>query len=125
MSKWHVERHATLRGRGTSEPAVEYTWCAFHNESDIEETHKHFVTWREAIDYADRKARTIESVIPRVTYGDKVVAGKGIYSLHVEHLPNVTEIRLGGFEGVTVENHHLEDLVQHLAGCAAKWEANQ
>ena len=44
---------------------MEYTWCAFHNESDIEETHKHFATWREAIEYADRKARTVEVVLPR------------------------------------------------------------
>ena len=64
--KWQVERHATLRGRGTSEPVAEYTWCAFHSEHDIEETHRHFPTWRDALAYADRMARTREVVLPRL-----------------------------------------------------------
>lgn len=50
-----------------SEPDDEYTWCAFHDENDIEETHRHFSTWREAMQYADRKARTVEVVLPRDT----------------------------------------------------------
>ena len=44
--KWRVERHENLDGPGD-------VWCAFHNENDIEETHRHFPTWGEAMDYAD------------------------------------------------------------------------
>lgn len=83
-----------------------------------------FNTWREAMDYADQRARTIELVLPRVTYGDKVIADKGMYSLHVNHMPHCTDINLGGWDGVTVENRHLEDLVIHLAGCVANWEVS-
>ena len=49
--KWRVERHENLDGPGD-------VWCAFHNENDIEETHRHFPTWGEAMDYADRMACT-------------------------------------------------------------------
>ena len=124
-SRWRVERHATLRGRGTSEPASEYTWCAFHNEHDIEETHRHFPTWREAIEYADHKARTVEATLPRVSYGDKVIADKGLYSVHVNHRPLVTDITLGGWDGLTVENKHLWDLALYLAACAQHWKEEQ
>ena len=120
--RWRVERHATLRGRGTSEPATEYTWCAFHTEDDIEETHKHFATWQEAMDHADRMARTYGVVLPRAIYGDHVVAGKGLYSLHVDYREHCTDIYLGGWDGVTVENSHLMDLAVYLAGCAKHWE---
>lgn len=124
-SRWRVERHATLRGRGTSEPATEYTWCAFHNEHNIEETHRHFTTWREAMDYADCMARIYEVLLPRVSYGDHVVAGKGLYSLHVDYREHCTDIYLGGWDGVTVENRHLWDLALYLAACAQHWKEQQ
>lgn len=123
--KWRVERHATLRGRGMSKPTTEYTWCAFHSEYDIEETHRHFPTWREAMDYADKQARTYGVVLPRVSYGDHVVAGKGLYSLHVDYREHCTDIYLGGWDGVTVENRHLLDLALYLAACAQHWEEQQ
>lgn len=84
-----------------------------------------FRTWREAMDYADKEARTVEVVLPRAAYGDRVVADKGVYSLHVKHLPHCTDINLGGWDGVTVENRHLWGLAVHLAACAQHWEAQQ
>lgn len=73
-----------------------------------------FDTWREAMDYADKQARTITATLPRVSYGDHVVAGKGLYSLHVDYRERCTEITLGGWDGVTVENRHLRTLGAYL-----------
>ena len=56
--KWRVERHENLDGPG-------HVWCAFHNEHNIEETHRHFPTWGEALDYADQQARTVAVTLPR------------------------------------------------------------
>ena len=118
-SKWEVERHPVNAG------SEEHIWCAFHNEEDIEETCRHFPTWREALAYADRMARIYEVVLPRVSYGDRVVAGKGVYSLHVDYREHCTGIYLGGWEGVTIENRHLIDLALYLAACAKHWEARR
>lgn len=63
-SKWEVERHPVSAG------STEHVWCAFHNEHDIEETHRHFPTWREALAYADQQARTREVVLPRPQLND-------------------------------------------------------
>lgn len=84
-----------------------------------------FDTWQEAIDYADKQARTYEVVLPRATYGDHVVAGKGLYSLHVDHMPHCTDIFLGGWGGIIIENRHLWDLAMYLAACAQHWEDNK
>lgn len=118
-AKWRVERHPTTDG------SEEHVWCAFHNEDDIEETYRHFPTWQEAMDYADKQARTIEMTLPRVLYGDRVIAGKGLYSLHVDYRPHCTDITLGGWDGVTVENSHLRGLSVYLAACAKHWEEHQ
>ena len=58
-SKWEVERHPVNAG------SAEHVWCAFHSEENIEETHRHFPTWRDALAYADQRARTREVVLPR------------------------------------------------------------
>lgn len=60
-SKWEVERHPVHSG------SAEHVWCACNSE-DIEETHRHFPTWREALAYADHQARTVEVVLPRGPY---------------------------------------------------------
>ena len=77
-----------------------------------------FDTWREAMDHADKQARTIEATLPRASYGDHVVAGKGLYSLHVDHHKHTTSVYLGGWGGIIIENSHLWDLAMYLAACA-------
>lgn len=84
-----------------------------------------FRTHAQALAYADKQARTHEVVLPRVSYGDHVVAGKGMYSLHVDYREHCTDIYLGGWDGVTVENRHLWDLAMYLAACAQHWKERQ
>ena len=52
MSRWTVYK------------AGRYAWTA-HREGDL--PHELFPTWRMAMDYADRMARTREYVLPRLT----------------------------------------------------------
>ena len=61
-------------------------------------------------------------MLPRASYGDHVVAGKGVYSLHVEYVKHMTSIYLGGWEGAHIPNNHLWDLALYLAACAQHWE---
>lgn len=86
---------------------------------------RRFHTWREAQDYADQLARTMKITLPRVTYGDHVVAGKGVYSLHVYYSKYMTDIYLGGWDGAQIPNSQLWDLAVYLAACATHWEAHQ
>lgn len=81
-----------------------------------------FTTWVEAIDHADKRARTTTVTLPRVKHDDHVVAGKGLYSLHVNHGQHCTDIMLGGWDGVTVENSHLEALALYLLALVKKRE---
>nr|DAK57421.1 MAG TPA: hypothetical protein [Caudoviricetes sp.] len=85
----------------------------------------YFDTWQEAMDHADKQARTREIVLPRVGYGDYVIADKGLYSLHVEYVQHMTSIYLGGWEGAHIPNSQLWDLAMYLAACATHWEAHQ
>jgi len=84
-----------------------------------------FRTHAEASAYADRMARTVEITLPRVTYGDHVVADRGVYSLHVEYVKHMTSIYLGGWEGAHIPNSYLMDLAVYLAACAKHWEENK
>lgn len=93
--------------------------------SSPEYAERGFHTWQEAMNYADRMARTIEMTLPRVSYGDHVVADRGVYSLHVDHREHCTDITLGGWDGLTVENRHLMDLALYLAACAQHQEARR
>ena len=81
-----------------------------------------FHTHAQALAYADNMARIYEVLLPRATYGDHVVAGKGLYSLHVDYREHCTDITLGGWDGITVENRHLINLALYLAACAKHWE---
>lgn len=84
-----------------------------------------FRTHAQALAYADRMDRIYEVLLPRVKRGDHVVAGKGVYSLHVDYRPHCTDITLGGWDGVTVENSHLRGLSVYLAACATHWKDNR
>lgn len=84
-----------------------------------------FDTWQEAMDHADKQARTVTAALPRVGYGECTIADKGLYSLRVDHREHCTDITLGGWDGVTVENSHLRGLSVYLAACATHWEAHQ
>lgn len=108
-SKWEVRR---TRTRGD--------WEAW-NPDTLEATY--YDTWREALAYADKRARTMKITLPRVTYGDHVVADKGVYSLHVEYVKHMTSIYLGGWDGAHIPNSQLWDLAMYLAACAQHWEA--
>lgn len=55
MSRWRV-RWVGVKHAGY--------WIAYTPEQSFNE-HTRFDTWQEAIDYADRKARTIEVTLPR------------------------------------------------------------
>lgn len=110
MSKWKV----ALNGAGG--------WQVFGTDGRCV---ARFHTHAEALEYADRRARTVEVELPRAAYGDKVIAGKGLYSLHVNHMSHCTDVTLGGWDGVTVENRHLWDLAVYLAACAKHWEETQ
>lgn len=114
-SKWEVRRI-------WSDFYCDYAWVILNPdgffEGDLE-------TWREAMDYADKRARTHEVVLPRVSYGDHVVANKGVYSLHVEYVKHMTSIFLGGWEGAHIPNSQLWDLAVYLAACAQHWEENK
>lgn len=81
-----------------------------------------FTKWEEALAYAHHMARTITITLPRVKHDDHVIAGKGLYSLHVNHGRHCTDIYLGGWDGVTVENSHLEPLALYLLALAKKRE---
>lgn len=60
MSRWKVARHEVTSWLGTS-----YQWCVMDADNwQILD----FNTWREALDYADRMARTREVVLPRGPY---------------------------------------------------------
>lgn len=115
MSRWKVARHQVQNGTKKW-----FVWtvmdCEKYSLTD-------FRTWREALDYADERARTVEVVLPRATYGGRVVVGKGLYSLHVDHRTHCTDVTLGGWDGVTVENRYLWDVAMYLAACAKHWEA--
>lgn len=52
MSRWDVYK------------AGRYAWCA-HRKGELPKAEGMFRTWREALDYADRMARTREVVLPR------------------------------------------------------------
>lgn len=106
-SKWEVFRRVPVQF-GTM---PDYPWRAVDKKTHDTAV---FPTWREAMDYADRMARTYEVVLPRVSYGDHVVAGKGVYSLHVDYREHCTDITLGGWDGVTIENRHLKKLGTYL-----------
>lgn len=54
MSRWEVYRTKFLTG-GWGE------WAACNDDAPT----RYFLTWREALDYADRMARTREYVLPR------------------------------------------------------------
>lgn len=84
-----------------------------------------FATHAEALAYADQRARTMTATLPRVSYGDHVVTGRGLYSLHVEYVKHATSIFLGGWEGVHIPNNYLMDLAVYLAACAKHWEETQ
>lgn len=66
MSKWKVWRHP-LSGK----------WIV--NDPDRRLVQAPGNTWREAMDYADRMARTVEVVLPRIAgCGDRVPGAPGI-----------------------------------------------
>ena len=82
-SKWEVERHPVSTG------SAEHVWCAFHNENNIEETHRHFPTWREALEYADKQARTVEVTLPRLApQGEVTVSATWNYDQQSIHYIN-------------------------------------
>lgn len=54
MSKWIVKKKSFGIG-WRAWPDVDNYWAGF----------RYFRTWREAMDYVDRKARTVEVVLPR------------------------------------------------------------
>lgn len=127
MSRWKVAQHVHRR-----------YWIAYPAAYDAEQPESNvdddlprkplargFRKWQDAMDYADRTARTYEVVLPRVDYGDHVVADKGVYSLHVEYSKYMTSIYLGGWEGAHIPNSQLWDLAVYLAACATHWEAHQ
>lgn len=111
MSRWKVRRTMVRRD-----------WEAWNED---EARGDYFHTHAEALAYADRMARTVEVTLPRVTYGDHVVADKGVYSLHVEYVKHMTSIYLGGWDGVHIPNSHLWGLAMYLAACAKHWEETQ
>lgn len=86
---------------------------------------KIFPTHTQAVRFADRMARTVEVTLHRAQYGETVIADKGLYSVHVHYRPRATDITLGGWDGVTVENRHLRDLALHLLACAQHWKENK
>lgn len=119
--RWRVRRVRLRLTDMLGNWAVHPSWEPRPFSNEDADTH-FFATHAEALAYADQRARTAEVVLPRATYGDKVIAGKGLYSLHVKHMPHCTDITLGGWDGVTVENRHLMDLAVYLAACAKHWE---
>lgn len=107
MSRWKVWREWPIP---SETPDAWEPWCAWDGE---QRDSKQFPTHAEALEYADRKARTREVVLPR-TAREKVIADRGVYSLHVHHREHATDIRLGGWDGITVENQHLKPLGAYL-----------
>lgn len=130
LAPWHIPRRwrvRRVRHRLTDmwgNWAVYPSWEPRPFSNEDADTH-FFATHAEALSYADKQARTVEATLPRATYGDKVVADKGLYSVHVHHRPHVTDITLGGWEGLTVENKDLWDLALYLAACAQHWKEEQ
>ena len=101
--------------------AGRYAWCA-HRKGELPDTKGFFPTWGEALAYADQQARQVTVTLPPTKPGDHVVAGKGLYSLHVNHRAHCTDVMLGGWDGVTVENNDLEALALYLLALAKKRE---
>lgn len=63
MSRWEVYK------------AGRYAWCA-HRKGELPKAEGLFRTWREALAYADRMARTREVVLPRLDFKEPL-------SLHI------------------------------------------
>ena len=126
-SRWRVERHATLRGRGAGEPASEYTWCAFHNENDIEETHRHFATWQAALDYADEQARTTTTTLPRIpTYPTWHRFGPHNIGIEIHHYSrHYAYMCFTDLEGIVIPNDQLEEIGQYMLALAKQREMNR
>lgn len=112
--RWRVARH-TIEEAGKKR----HTWTVMGTHLW---PYRDFPTWREAMDYADQQARQVTATLPSAKPGDHVVAGKGLYSLHVNHRAHCTDVMLGGWDGVTVENSHLEALALYLLALAKKRE---
>lgn len=127
---WHIPQRWRVRRVRSRLTGMWGSWAVYPSweprpfSNKDADTH-FFATHAEALAYADQRARTREVTLPRVEYGDHVVAGKGLYSLHVDYRPHCTDITLGGWDGITVENRHLMDLAVYLAGCAQHREDNK
>lgn len=110
MTKWVVRKIDRYWGTGWEVLSRDLEWGGL------------FTKWEDALAYADSKARITTVTLPRVKHDDHVIAGKGLYSLHVNHGAHCTDIHLGGWDGVTVENSHLEPLALYLLALAKKRE---
>lgn len=108
--KWRVERHENLDGPGD-------VWCAFHNEHDIEETCRHFTTWREAQDYADQQARTVAVTLPR---SPKLVPHPKLMPKYLAAVYNDYSTSPAWWLNGTVHAHELHDLALALLALAAR-----
>ena len=108
MSRWVVRKVDRYWGTGWEVLSRDLEWGGL------------FTKWEDALAYADSKARTTTITLPRVKHDDHVIAGKGLYSLHVNHGQHCTDIHLGGWDGVTVENKDLEALALYLLAVVLK-----
>lgn len=93
MSRWKVAQHIQYRF-WLAYPAV---YDSEQPESDVDDDlprqplARGFRTWREAMDYADRLARTREYVLPRpsvdgyITTADEQIAMENTYCEHTTH----------------------------------------
>ena len=110
MGRWRVERHENLNGPGD-------VWCAFHNEHDIEETHRHFPTWGEALDYAGHMARTTTVTLPR---SPKLVPHPTLMPKHLAAVHQDFSTGPAWWLNGTVHAHELHDLALALLALAAR-----
>lgn len=81
--RWRVARLTVTE----SELAL-YTWAAMHTGSWA---YKGFSTWQEAMDYADRQARTVEAVLPRLSAAAvEIFNRKGLIPYSPEHSEEIS-----------------------------------
>lgn len=107
--KWRVERHENLDSPG-------YVWCAFHNENDIEETHRHFPTWGEALAYADQRARTVTVTLPHTVGEGGLIHGAPHIRIGVAYAGGEKTIWITdrGLNGIEVQVADLKPLALTL-----------
>lgn len=115
MSKWVVKKKSFGIG-WRAWPDVDNYWAGF----------RYFRTWREAMDYADKRARTIEVTLPRNPLPLKIQGEEGDTDLVVEQKPKENGVSIKDedqYDEIILRRFELRPLALALLALAEKERA--